>query len=1522
MDYNYKLIIYGSGFYHEIPLEETENGIFCVGTYKHCNVRFDRDRFFDDIMLEFIKTEYGWKLMCGDNIYIDSKGIMKLHSMELIHGTDITLKYKESKSLLFHISFLINFDNQDYNYDRAINISGRQQISIGGREFCDIYITNPLVKGDALTLIAYENNYKIIDNDCKNGIYINGSKMSGTEQIIHDSDFFMLDGAGFYLSGDCLYTSKQDFKKLNGLSYVDVLDSKSFHSFPQFMRNVRIRRNIKEETIEVLMPKPAPQKDKKNILMSIIPSIITLVLMISIRGSMSSNKMFIMYSGAMMLMGIVTSFITYFVNKRQYKKDVEHREQQYTEYINEKETEIKNKREKELEILNDKYYRVEEELQEVFDFDTRLFERTRPDDDFLTVRLGTGKVRSLQQVEYTKQEFKDTEDKIMDYPEKLANSYEYIDNAPIVLELRECNTVGFVGTHEALLNMVSIITTDLSVTHFYDDIKMFYVFDEKDKNFFYGMRWLKNITCGQGGVRNFIYDEESVKYIFENIYKELLRRESIAESAAGDIDVPYFVIFIVKSESINNHPISRYYGRGRELKCIFIFLEEHRECIPMEADRVITLTDNSKGLLVNAHDGDMKSSFMYNHVNMDAFNKAMLKLGSVYVNQVSVESTLHNITLFEMLDIMKVDDLDLKARWAASQVYKSMAAPLGIRGNETLVYLDLSDKKHGPHGLVAGTTGSGKSEIIQSYILSMATLFHPYDVGFMIIDFKGGGMANQFKDLPHLIGTITNIDGREINRSLLSIKAELIKRQEIFAGAGVNNISDYIKKYKKGEVTIPMPHLIMVCDEFAELKAEYPDFMKEIVSAARIGRTLGVHLILATQKPAGVVDNQIWSNSKFKLCLKVQTKEDSNEVIKSPLAAEIKEPGRAYFQVGNNEIFELFQSAYSGAKASNAVGDEKTFELKELNLWGKRKVVFSNKKKDNDDKALTQLEAIVKYTHDYCEAENIKRLPGICQPPLKDVLYMKEISSFDKTSSQSICVNIGIYDDPEQQLQKELTINLSDSNVYIAGASQMGKTTMIQTILYNLLDKYSPEDINIYIIDCGNMALKIFEEAKQVGGVVLGSEEEKLVNLFKMLQGFIEERKEIFSKKGLGTFSAYIEAGFKDVPQILVILDNVAVFREQYADYFDILLSLSRNGISVGINLIVTGTQANSFGFKALANYGTRLVLFCTEKAEYANLFGRCRIEPKETAGRGLCVIDKQVKEFQTALAFEGNKEIERVENMKKFITNNSVKYTGSRARIIPVVPKMVVESVVMKNNPELYSDLSKLPYAIDYANVDYQYIDLMAENYMVITGGEGKGKTNLTKLILNHFEKNIFEYPSNVYILDNDEGELKEYENNTTVKAYSTKAADTQSFMEKIDEIMIKRQEDIDVAGRSSYNFAEAPYILFVINDKQVLNEIAKKKELQAFMNKFIKEYKKYKFMVLFANFENAAIAFNTYDAIKYIKEQKKYYVFEDMSNIKIVDITPKIARSYSKALVPGDAYYFAGSRIVKIKTFLTDEM
>lgn len=168
-------------------------------------------------------------------------------------------------------------------------------------------------------------------------------------------------------------------------------------------------------------------------------------------------------------------------------------------------------------------------------------------------------------------------------------------------------------------------------------------------------------------------------------------------------------------------------------------------------------------------------------------------LAPVYTEEISLEGALtKNISIFEMFNIFDATDIDLKSRWNSSKVYQSMAAPIGVT-RSGLVYLDLHDKAHGPHGLVAGTTGSGKSELLQTYILSISTLYHPYEVAFVIIDFKGGGMVNQFRNLPHLLGAITNIDGKEIDRSLKSIRAELQKRQRLFSEAGVNHIDKYIK---------------------------------------------------------------------------------------------------------------------------------------------------------------------------------------------------------------------------------------------------------------------------------------------------------------------------------------------------------------------------------------------------------------------------------------------------------------------------------------------------------------------------------------------------------------------------------------------------------------------------------------------------------------------------------------------------------------------------------------------------------
>jgi len=663
--------------------------------------------------------------------------------------------------------------------------------------------------------------------------------------------------------------------------------------------------------------------------------------------------------------------------------------------------------------LEEMYFPLPRELEMVNEFSGDLFNRKTSDADFLHVRLGTGSVISKQPVENKKQEKLETVDELANIPEQMAQEYKRINHAPVVADFAKAAAIGVIGPSTQLYSMMRNMTLDLCIRQYYKDVKILFVVNPDHAHLIQWVRLLPHVYNDDLDTRNIVCEDESKNVLFEYLFKELSRRE------VKKISEPHFVVLVFDEMGIKSHPISRYIQNADKFGFTFVFFENVKELLPLGCNKVITLRKNeSAGTVTDSEDSSDTTDFSFDSVDDMKASEAVCKLAPVYCEEVSLESSLtKNISLYELLHIQSADDLDLAGRWQSSAVYNSMAAPLGVRKGNEIVSLDLHEKAHGPHGLVAGTTGSGKSEILQSYILSMATLYHPYEVGFVIIDFKGGGMVNQFKDLPHLIGAITNIDGKEINRNLQAIKAELQKRQRLFAENNVNQINNYIKRYKAGEISVPIPHLILIVDEFAELKAEQPEFMKELISAARIGRSLGVHLILATQKPSGQVNEQIWSNSKFKLCLKVQNKEDSNEVIKSPLAAEIKEPGRAYLQVGNNEIFELFQSAYSGSPAKvDESGRVNEFRLSEIELSGKRKMIFQQKKSKSENIVTTQLEAVVEYVDEYCKKNSIERLPSICLPPLPDIVEF-DSNTISTPHSGPFIIPAGFYDNPANQYQ-------------------------------------------------------------------------------------------------------------------------------------------------------------------------------------------------------------------------------------------------------------------------------------------------------------------------------------------------------------------------------------------------------------------------------------------------------------------------------------------------------------------------
>lgn len=1491
MEYGYVLKISNKNLYREIQLS-AEDKYIKIGLDTDCDVRFYKEQFFENFSLTFIKKNNKWQLMCSDNVFADVGDVRKLVTKELFHGDRFSVKYQSSDALLFEIEFLYDFDNEKKDYSRVVDISGRSNIVFSGNPSADIILESKYSSKDYIELVKCNDGFKLLIKASEYGVYVNGSK-SANGAVIKNYDFFSVADYSFYIKNMQLYTSVNT--RINGLAFVDVLQK---NGYPKFNRNTRVMTVINDEKIEVLDPPAKPKKQKNNIITKLLPSLGMIAVGI---GGVAFSPFMLISSG----IGVVVGIVNYIQAKKEFKDNAAERIEKYNAYIDNKRREITEERLKEQAALEEIYIDSNVENQYFAHFSSHLFERSPEDGDFLCVRLGTGDTEAKKAVNFKKQERLEVEDDLQTKPEEISKEFKYVHNAPIFCDLKEINAFGIVGTESNRFGIMKNIVIDICARHFQSDVKLFFVAKAENRDKVYWLRMLPHVYNETIGVRNIVCDDESKNILFEYLYKELTLREQ------NKTNQPHIVVFLYDEYGFQNHPISKFVSKAKELGITFIFFGSTRANIGQGCGYIAELKDSGNGVLINTSDKSKSNDFIFTAVTDAQAENIVKLLAPVYTEELSLEGTLvKNISLFKLLNILTVDDIDLDANWNRSQVFKSMSAPIGV-SKSGVVSLDLHDKAHGPHGLVAGTTGSGKSEILQTYILSMALLFHPYEVGFVIIDFKGGGMVNQFKNLPHLVGAITNIDGKEIDRSLKSIKAELKKRQRLFAEAEVNHIDKYIKKYKAGEVNEPLPHLILIVDEFAELKADQPEFMKELISAARIGRSLGVHLILATQKPSGQVDDQIWSNSRFKLCLKVQDQADSNEVLKSPLAAEIKEPGRAYLQVGNNEIFELFQSAYSGAPEKSDNSNVKEFTVYALADSGKRIPVYRQKKKKSGNGNRTQLEAIVNYVSEYASRSNLAKLPDICLPPLAERIdYSCKVDNLD-----SLCVPIGIYDDPDNQLQDVTGINIFGENTLIVGSSMSGKTNLLQLIIRGIADRYTVDEVNIYIIDFASMVLKNFESLNHVGGVVVSNEDEKLKNLFKLILGEIATRKEKLLSAGVSNYLSYKEAGNTDIPQIVLMIDNLTALNELYLQDDDTLLTICREGIAVGISVIVANSQTQGIGYRYMSNFASKVALFCNDSGEYSSVFDYCRMQIPSVAGRCIIEKDKQHYECQTYLAFEGEKEHERVDEMRKFVKEENEKNPKKKANIIPVIPDLLTSNYVDEQLSYFATNKYDLVVGLNYANVSPFVLNLAALGSITVSGKENSGRSNFIRYLVSAMEKRNSD-STEIYITDNISRKLASLQDCTCVKSYSIMADSVTETVKNIELELEKRYSTL-MSGEDNV-LDNSSLIILIINNSDALELISNDTEAFNAYKNITGRYKNLNVCVIVGDYPNTNISYSAPELMRNLRDERHFLYFDDIDAMKIIDLPLAVIRENKKPISVGDCYYIKENECAKIKSVL----
>lgn len=1427
-----------------------------------------------DISLDFEVINEVWKIKCGKNyrIYLDKCEIRENTVLYDSAMFQVLTFDKKQMYLIVRIKEGLFCAYEKYDIQRMGHIT----IGEGENNFIR-YNYRQLISREHAELVRKGREFSVSSRS-QNGLYVNAKYITGTE-VLHFGDYINVYGLHMVFLGNILAIDTTDpnvqvnEKYLHRLA-TEIEDTDEMEEPEEgiqptktmFHRSPRIIEKIETEPVEIEEPPKEMKSQKKPLLMTIgpsftmaIPMLLGALLMIASSRTTGRSTGLFMYSGLVMAIssagvGIVWGFVNMKYQKKTEAETLAHRYDAYSNYLVKKTEEIKEKYTHNQNALN----RMYPDVATCLSYDERstmLWNRNATHEDFLCCRLGIGDIDFQVPIEIPKEKFRLDRDELAEKPEFIEKNYKTLTKVPILLNLLEHKLVGIVGGQgkKGAIQVAKIIATQIAACNCYTDVKMLFIYDKDnsdDDGQWEFARWFPHVWAEDKKIRYIASNKLEAGEVFYEVAKIFRQRNENETSYRNNkvIPKPYFILFLSDPSLIEDELIAKYvFDSDEEIGLSAIMLASNSHQLPNACEYIVENDGIFQGIYNVSAQKEDRTKVQFDMVDTGKLEKFSRKLANIEVQEMETGGEIPNsLTFFDMYGISKPSDLRAEERWLKNRNYDNIRGLIGQKSGGAPCYMDVHEKYHGPHGLVAGTTGSGKSETLQTYILSLAINYSPDDIGFFIIDYKGGGMANLFNGLPHMIGQISNLSGNQVYRAMVSIKSENRRRQRIFAEYGVNKIDEYTKLFKNKKAAVPLPHLFIIIDEFAELKREEPDFMKELISVSRVGRSLGVHLILATQKPSGTVDEDIWSNSKFRLCLRVQNRQDSNDMLHKPDAAYITQAGRCYLQVGSDEIYELFQSGWSGAPYDENVGAEQAEIAKLLTISGKIELTGNHARMERKAQVMkqwitsltqcleevdakqngmiqetlirrgnlqsiveefyeriaakgldyqkskynftcleefiklyglakqqegdtaeqiirlsekmnrnlpeareqTQLEAVKDYLQKTAEQNGYQKAHQLWMPVLRTHIYLKEFAEYREEAfangqwkpqegGWSLEVPIGMVDDPRNQSQLPLQFSFSEGGHHaIIGSVVSGKSTMMQTVLYGLTTKYTPDYLNVYALDFSSKMMSAFEGLAHFGGIMYEGDYEKIAKFFNMIERILNERKKIF--RG-GNYSQYVQVHGVRYPAIVIAIDNYQAFQEKTeAQYEDFITQLSKEGVSHGIFLLLSagGFGMNEIPKRISDNMKTVLCLELPDKFAYEDMLHMTQIQVMpETGvkGRGLALVGGQVLEYQTALALEADDDYQRMEKISEVCAEMNGAWTGKKAQPVPEIPEKPTWEMFCELDDVMQAAETDylLPVGYNAANAEVYSVDLSNTYCYLITGAAKTGKKNFMKIMI-----------------------------------------------------------------------------------------------------------------------------------------------------------------------------------------------
>ncbi|MDT0306360.1 FtsK/SpoIIIE domain-containing protein [Streptomyces sp. DSM 44917] len=1140
----------------------------------------------------------------------------------------------------------------------AVHRLGPGKVEIGGGEQVHIRVSDPTLPPHAMTLRVAP------DGSCKVTCYSQEQPRLDGEPFAHTEG----DRADWKLGkqlamGDSLFELTPYFPPDAALKVSEDGAGLDYNRPPRLLPP--------ERQTKFTLPRPPGERERRPLpwLMAILP-VVGAVAMASLTG----RWIFLM----MAFMSPIMMLSNYFMDKKRGR--ISHA-QKVAEYGERKARIEKDARDA---LIAERFARRHAApdpatvLNQATGPRTRLWERRRTDDDHLLIRVGTHELDS---------------EVVLNDPEQDEHKRQVawkIADAPVTLPLRTLGVVGFAGPGDSSRALGRWAVSQLAVLHSHVDVQFYVLTDGSGQYSWNWTRWLPHCRPGPEHEVNALIgtDAETVGARIAELTQLLDARQKAAKqtrAAATSFKDPDIVVVFDGSRRMRSLPgVIRLLREGPAVSIFALCIDDEERFLPGECQAVVIAEPNPDRA---AHGGGPSRNPGY----ATGFHTFLAVPGggpgaspggpapAQLADRLRVEQTgawrirgvrpdwvppewceLLSRSLSPIRDISgESEDAALPSSSRLLDVIEmepptagAVAARWRLGGQSTEAVIGesydgafaIDIRRDGPHGLIAGTTGSGKSELLQTIVASLAVANSPDNMTFVLVDYKGGSAFKDCVQLPHTVGMVTDLDNHLVERALASLGAELTRREHILAGVGAKDIEDYQDLVRRNPGRLAqLPRLLIVIDEFASMVRELPDFVKGLVNIAQRGRSLGIHLLLATQRPSGVVSPEIRANTNLRIALRVTDASESSDVIDAPDAGQIAKstPGRAYVRLGASSLVP-FQSGRVGGRRPGAVDPMAARPWTGRLEWNDlgRGLLKRPPGAKSEEEEITDLKVLVDAIIEADQQLGYPKQHSPWLPALGEKVLLRDLEH-PAPLGQLPAAPYGVEDLPDQQARRSLAIDFKTfGHMIVGGSPRSGRSQLLRTMAGSLAWIHSAADVHLYGIDCGNGALNALTKLPNCGAVVNRNQPERVRRLIKRLRGELDRRQEILATDALADIGEQRAAAEpeKRLPHIVVLLDRwegwVSTLGEiDHGALTDELYVLFREGASVGIHMVVVGDRTVLSGRIATLTED-KYTLRLNDRGDYSHIGMPARKVPEEIVD-GRMFRNQALTEIQVAVLAE-----------------------------------------------------------------------------------------------------------------------------------------------------------------------------------------------------------------------------------------------------------------------------------------------